>query len=55
LSSKEVWAAGEFYEPYVARWSRLVARDFLAWLAMPPDKGHRSVRGIHRLRAGANR
>ncbi|HET7038060.1 MAG TPA: methyltransferase domain-containing protein [Thermomicrobiaceae bacterium] len=23
------------YEPYVGRWSRLIARDFLAWLAIP--------------------
>jgi SAM-dependent methyltransferase len=29
----DVWAAGARYEPYVGRWSRLVARDFLAWLA----------------------
>jgi ubiquinone/menaquinone biosynthesis C-methylase UbiE len=31
----DAWAAGEKYEPYVGRWSRLVARDFLAWLAQP--------------------
>jgi hypothetical protein len=24
---KEVWAAGNLYEPYVGRWSGLVARD----------------------------
>ena len=29
------WAAGDLYEPYVGRWSRLVARDFLAWLNAP--------------------
>ena len=29
------WASGELYEPYVGRWSRLVARDFLAWLDAP--------------------
>jgi SAM-dependent methyltransferase len=29
---KDSWTAGERYEPYVGRWSRLVARDFLAWL-----------------------
>ena len=34
---KDTWAAGKLYEPYVGRWSRLVARDFLAWLAMPPN------------------
>lgn len=34
---KETWAAGKLYEPYVGRWSRLVAKDFLAWLEMPPN------------------
>jgi SAM-dependent methyltransferase len=28
------WAVGAAYEPYVGRWSRLVAREFLAWLAV---------------------
>lgn len=32
-----IWASGAAYEPYVGRWSRLVAREFVAWLAMPPD------------------
>lgn len=32
----DVWASGAMYEPYVGRWSRLVAQDFLAWLAVPP-------------------
>jgi SAM-dependent methyltransferase len=32
----DTWAAGDAYEPYIGRWSRLVARDFVAWLAMPP-------------------
>ena len=31
----DVWAIGDGYEPYVGRWSRLVARDFLTWLAIP--------------------
>jgi len=35
----DAWAAGEAYEPYVGRWSRLVARRFLSWLAIPPAKG----------------
>jgi SAM-dependent methyltransferase len=35
---RERWVAGERYEPYVGRWSRLVAREFLAWLAVPPDQ-----------------
>ena len=34
-SSTFAWASGEAYEPYVGRWSRLVARDFLSWLALP--------------------
>ena len=35
---KETWGAGDLYERYVGRWSRLVARDFLAWLAVPQGK-----------------
>src|SRR3974390_1640659 len=35
---KDVWASGDAYEPYVCRWSRLVARQFLAWLSVPPDQ-----------------
>src|SRR6266508_6643219 len=34
---EDVWASGDAYEPYVGRWSRLVAREFLAWLGLPPD------------------
>jgi len=37
-AKKETWAVGDLYEPYVGRWSRLVARDFLAWLAIPTGK-----------------
>ena len=33
---KDTWASGAAYEPYVGRWSRLVAHEFLAWLAIPP-------------------
>lgn len=33
----EVWASGAAYEPYVGRWSRLIARKFLRWLALPAD------------------
>jgi ubiquinone/menaquinone biosynthesis C-methylase UbiE len=29
------WAQGETYEPYVGRWSRLVAPAFVAWLGLP--------------------
>lgn len=38
------WASGERYESYVGRWSRLVAREFLAWLDPAP--------GLHWLDAG---
>jgi SAM-dependent methyltransferase len=31
----DTWAAGEAYEPYVGRWSRLVAVDFVDWLSLP--------------------
>ena len=31
----DVWASGAAYEPYVGRWSRLVAREFLTWLDVP--------------------
>jgi SAM-dependent methyltransferase len=34
---KEVWAAGTAYDPYVGRWSRLVARKFLEWLTIPAE------------------
>jgi SAM-dependent methyltransferase len=34
----DVWAVGEGYERYVGRWSRLVAREFLAWLAVPAGR-----------------
>jgi SAM-dependent methyltransferase len=30
------WASGVSYEPYVGRWSRLVAHEFLKWLAVSP-------------------
>ena len=39
-----VWASGDAYEPYVGRWSRLVAREFVDWLALPP--------GLHWLDVG---
>ncbi len=31
----DVWASGDAYEPYVGRWSRLVGREFVDWLALP--------------------
>ncbi len=36
MNKSETWASGDAYEPYVGRWSRLVAREFLDWLAVPP-------------------
>ena len=30
-----IWASGSPYEAYVGRWSRLVARELLDWLAVP--------------------
>jgi SAM-dependent methyltransferase len=38
-SNHEVWADGDSYEPYIGRWSRLVAREFLNWLALPKGAG----------------
>ncbi|MFI5713947.1 class I SAM-dependent methyltransferase [Kribbella sp. NPDC051620] len=29
------WSQGEIYESYVGRWSRLVAKEFVAWLDQP--------------------
>lgn len=34
----DLWASGDSYEPYVGRWSRLVAREFLHWLAVPEER-----------------
>ena len=31
----DTWASGSAYEPYVGRWSRLVAQEFLSWLDLP--------------------
>jgi SAM-dependent methyltransferase len=31
----DVWESGASYEPYVGRWSRLVARKFLPWVNVP--------------------
>ncbi|HYH11506.1 MAG TPA: methyltransferase domain-containing protein [Thermomicrobiales bacterium] len=35
-SSTGMWSLGDAYEPYAGRWSRLVAREFLDWLNVPP-------------------
>jgi SAM-dependent methyltransferase len=36
VNRTDAWDSGSAYEPYVGRWSRLVAREFLGWLAVPP-------------------
>ena len=33
--TKGVWASGAAYDPYMGRWSRLVATDFVKWLGVP--------------------
>ena len=33
--SADLWAAGDLYEPYVGRWSRAVAAEFLPRLGVP--------------------
>jgi SAM-dependent methyltransferase len=38
IGMPDIWASGDAYEPYVGRWSRAVAREFLAWLAVPPER-----------------
>ena len=35
---KDAWESGDSYEPYVGRWSRLVAQEFIPWLALPEEK-----------------
>lgn len=32
------WSGGDAYEAYMGRWSRLVARRFVAWLGAPPGR-----------------
>ncbi|MEZ5097158.1 MAG: class I SAM-dependent methyltransferase [Nocardioides sp.] len=32
------WVAGEAYEPYIGRWSRLVAPQFVDWLGIPAGR-----------------
>jgi SAM-dependent methyltransferase len=36
-TERHVWAGGAAYEPYVGRWSRVVAREFVEWLRFPPS------------------
>jgi SAM-dependent methyltransferase len=35
-AQNDAWASGDSYEPYIGRWSRLVAQEFIRWLAVPP-------------------
>ena len=35
---QEQWDAGDLYEGYVGRWSRIVASEFLAWLSVSEGK-----------------
>src|SRR3712207_1870301 len=35
--TQTLFTSGALYEPYVGRWSRLVAREFLEWLAVPAE------------------
>jgi len=35
MEKKDNWASGDLYEPFVGRWSRPVAKEFLKWLDVP--------------------
>jgi len=34
-NARDRWSDGAQYERYIGRWSRLVARELLAWIAVP--------------------
>ena len=58
---RDTWSSGDAYEPYVGRWSRLVAREFVGWLGLADDLrwldvgcGTGALTGDHRRR-GARR
>lgn len=36
--SADTWGSGAKYEAYVGRWSRMIAREFIPWLAIPTAK-----------------
>ena len=40
---KDLWAAGTLYEPYIGRWSRLVAKKLLRWLSLPVQRDRLDV------------
>ena len=33
----DAWSAGASYDLYMGRWSRDIARQFVDWLAEPPE------------------
>lgn len=43
MTPTDTWAAGQAYEPFIGRWSRLVAAEFLPWLDVPPGAGWADV------------
>lgn len=36
-ASQDKWSSGDLYGPYVGRWSRLVAQEFVRWLNIAPS------------------
>src|SRR5689334_12234385 len=38
LASHDTWSSGDTYDRYVGRWSRLVAKEFVRWLAVPDNR-----------------
>jgi len=36
-SKNDSWSSGDSYERFMGRWSTLIARKFLDWLAIPPN------------------
>jgi SAM-dependent methyltransferase len=38
MEANKNWSSAAAYETYMGRWSRLVAREFIQWLAVPADK-----------------
>ena len=37
MDRRRVWGDGVTYENYMGRWSRLIGREFLKWLAVPTE------------------
>lgn len=38
MALSAAWSSGDHYEPFMGRWSRLVAEDFVEWLDVEPGK-----------------